>query len=331
VSRKWSPLLSAKVFTKKEEDTKKHLDLLEGHINKGPVYTSIKWDGWRMFEYGGRALCRSMDPPKNLHVQKTLAEMFADIKARTKLTGLDGEAIGGTDPYARNAMQRSTTAFGRINDVSEFQFMAFDSYQYATEPFTDRFKRVQDAVSAVQSSWPFLQLTQHSLIDSMPALMANLDYVEKGLGAEGVMGRDPKGQYKLGRSTMKDGILWALKPYADGECRILSIHEMMENTNPQTLDSRGYSKRSGHKEGMVGKGTFGYAVCEGIDPIWPQTFHIGMGPGLNDELRAYIWAHPEEFVGGVMKYKYQAIGCVERPRQPKWMGMRPKEDLGPTK
>jgi DNA ligase-1 len=321
MTRKFAPLCSAKVFAKDKATTDKHIAML-----KFPALVSIKWDGWRMFEYGGRALCRSMDPPKNLHVQKTLAEMFRDMKERTGLVGLDGEAIGGSDRFARNGMQLSTSAFGSVNKVMDFTFNAFDSSQFADKPFTERLDMVANAVDRMRGDWPFLYFTEHHEAPDLERTMNYLSYVTDELGAEGIMGRRPDGVYKMGRSTMKDGILWALKPYEDGECVIEELHEMMENQNEATINSRGNTQRSGHQANMVPKGTFGRAVCRDTSR-WEKTFNIGMGPGLNDELRKYIWEHKDEFIGATLKYKFQAIGCVDRPRQPKWMGIRPAEDM----
>ena len=325
--RKFQPLLSSKVFVKKHEDTEKNMQALRRRFELGnSALVSVKWDGWRMFEYNGQVLCRSMDPPKNFHVQKVMAEFFRDLKERTGLVGLDGEAIGGTNSFARNAMQASTSAFNTIDSKPEWQYHVFDSYQYPDRAFEIRLEAVRNAVEIMKGDWPWLHYTEHKEFRDLDAIMEHLTEIE-ALGGEGVMGRDPKGRYKLGRSTMKDGILWALKPYADGECIIESVHEMMSNQNEATVDSRGYTKRSGHQENMVPKGTFGYAICRGVDPVWPKTFRIGMGPGLDDKLRAHIWANKEKYVGAPLKYKYQAVGCVERPRQPKWMGIRGKSDM----
>jgi len=321
VITRFKPLLSAKVFSKDKATTEKNFAMV-----RYPALGSVKWDGWRMFEYGGRVLCRSMDPPRNKHTQQVMAEMFRDLRERTRLVGLDGEALGGNDPLARNAMQLSTSAFNTIESKPEFIFKVFDSYQFSEEPFEDRLCRVEDAVSKIQSDWPWVQLTPHWRIENATQALEDLARVELD-GAEGIMGRDPKGRYKMGRSSMKEGILWALKPYADGECRILSVHEQMHNANEATVNSLGHTKRSGHKENLVPKDTFGYAICQGIDPAWEETFRIGMGPGLTDALRKEIWQNPEKYVGGILKYKYQAIGCVSRPRQPKWMGMRAEEDM----
>lgn len=327
MSNRFQPLLSAKVFVKKPEDTKKNVDMLQARITpENPAAVSIKWDGWRMFEYNGELRCRSMDPPRNPFVQKVFAEMFRELKERTGLVGIDGEAIGGKEPMAHNAMQASTSAFNCDYKESEWTFHAFDSYQFADRPFTERLDRVWTAVDLIQNNWPWLRFTEHKLLGSFEEISAWLSELE-ALGAEGVMGRDPKGRYKLGRSTMKDGILWALKPYADGECVIEEVREMMHNANEATLDSRGYMKRLGGKAGLVPKGTMGKVICRGLDPVWPETFSIGMGPGLDDNLRAHIWKYPERYIGQVLKYKYQAVGCVERPRQPKWMGIRGKADM----
>ena len=53
MTHQFKPLLSAKVFVKKPEDTAKNMAILEKHIEASPPEVSIKWDGFRMFEYGG--------------------------------------------------------------------------------------------------------------------------------------------------------------------------------------------------------------------------------------------------------------------------------------
>jgi DNA ligase-1 len=319
MTHQFKPLLSAKIFTKLPEDTAKNMEILRKRLeNGGSALVSIKWDGWRMFEYNGKLMNRSMKPPKNLFAQKTFAEMFRDMRERTGLVGIDGEAIGGTNPMARNAMQNTTSAFGTIDSQPEWTYQVFDSYQFPQKPFLERLYSVQNAVEKLKGDWPWLQFTTHGQFYELDSIMEYLETIEAQDG-EGVMGRDPMGQYKMGRSSMKDGILWALKPYADGDCTILSIHEMMSNQNEATINELGHTARSSHQENMVPKGTFGYAICS--DPEWEKTFRIGMGPGLNDALRLEIWANAEKYVGKKLKYKYQAVGCVDRPRQPKWMGM----------
>ena len=324
---KFQPLLSSKVFVKKKEDTEKNMKILDARITPdNPALISIKWDGWRMFENDGRVLCRSMDPPRNEYVRKIFAEMFRDMKERTGMRCIDGEAIGGSNPMAHNAMQASTSAFNCDYKVTDWTFHVFDTYMDPMMPFEQRLDLVSEAVDKMKGDWPWLFFTEHRYMQNIEEIMQYLNHVES-LGGEGVMGRDPKGIYKLGRSTMRDGILWALKPYADGECVIEEVHEMMSNQNEATTDSRGYMKRSGGKAGMVPKDTMGYVVCRGLDPKWPETFRIGMGPGLDDGLRKHIWLNKEKYIGQTLKYKYQAVGCVERPRQPKWMGLRGKADM----
>jgi DNA ligase-1 len=298
MSKRWEPGLSAKVYVGTKEKTQQNLDLIQF-----PALVSTKWDGWRMFEKDGEATCRSMDPPKNRYVQKRLREFYA-AAAALGIRNLDGEIMVG-DPYSKNVMQATTSGVGSYEGEPDFVYYLFDTYQHPEDIFTDRLSVVRQIVERLEGKFPFIRYTDHVLVHNMEQLMEKLRKVVEA-GGEGVMGRKPDGPYHHGRPSMKSNILWALKPYVD--------------------DDQRYVQASGHKENLVGKGTFGKAICR--SPRFKETFSVGAGVGLTAALRKYIWKHPEEFVGGTLKYKYQEIGVKDRPRQPKWMGMKAKEDMG---
>jgi DNA ligase-1 len=65
-------------------------------------------------------------------------------------------------------------------------------------------------------------------------------------------------------------------------------------------------------------------VCSNQEK-WPgQTFNIGTG--FDDFTRANIWAKRDEFNGRSVKFKFQAIGTVDKPRIPVFLGFRHAED-----
>jgi DNA ligase-1 len=319
MSRRFDAMASAKIFSGRPEDTPKNLALI-----KYPALASIKYDGWRMFEYAGEVKLRSLKPPKNTWTQKVMRELFADA-AKIGVKGLDGEAIPG-DPFDHNAMQACTSAFNCNHREAPFGFYVFDSYQYADKPFSERLKYATDAVWKLRGmGWTKLegapvdiQPVEHVLVRNQEELFTYYDgIIARGL--EGVMGRHPDAPYKYGRSTLRESWLWALKPYMDAWGVIVGYEEMLENQNELTTNERGYASRAGLKENMVPKGTLGKFITR--SPGFTETFGVGMGVGLTFDLRDEVWANRPKFLGGFLKYEYQEVGGKIRPRQPKYMGL----------
>jgi DNA ligase-1 len=305
-------MASAKIFSGRPEEVPKNLALI-----KYPALVSLKYDGWRMFEYDGEVRLRSLKPPKNLNTQKVMRELFK-ASASLGVKGLDGEALPG-DPYHPNAMQACTSAFNAHHTVTSFGFYVFDCYQYGDKPFQERLKYAHDAVERLQDmGFDWIHPVEHHLVLDQEELFIYYDDII-AKGGEGVMGRHPLSPYKYGRSTMKESWLWALKPYMDDYAVIVGFVEMLENQNELTVNERGYAARAGFKENMVPKGTLGKFIC--WSPRFKESFGVGMGVGLTFDLRDTVWANREKYLGRFIKYKYQEIGVKERPRQPKFMGL----------
>lgn len=322
---RFDAMASAKIFSGKPEDTPKNLALI-----KYPSLCSIKFDGWRMFEYAGEVRLRSLKPPKNTYTKNVMRELFAEA-AGLGIKGLDGEAIPG-DPFDHNAMQACTSAFNCNYREIPFGFYVFDSYQFPEKPFVDRLAYATEACFKLRDKgWHeeagapvHVEPVEHHRIHNEAELFEYYDSII-GLGLEGVMGRLPSAPYKYGRSTMREAWLWALKPYMDDWAVIVGFEEMLENQNELTVNERGYASRQGLKENLVPKGTLGKFVCRSLK--FDQTFGVGMGVGLTFELRDKIWANREAYLGAFLKYKYQEVGGKERPRQPKFMALPSDNEL----
>jgi DNA ligase-1 len=137
-------------------------------------------------------------------------------------------------------------------------------------------------------------------------------------GYEGVMGRSLHGTYKQGRSTLREGFLWKLKRFTDGEAKIVGFDEQLHNANEATKDELGRTKRSSHKANKIGKDTLG--ALKVVDCATGIDFDIGTG--FDDNERAAIWADRAGWLGKTVKYKSLAIGVKERPRHPVYLGLR---------
>jgi DNA ligase 1 len=130
-------------------------------------------------------------------------------------------------------------------------------------------------------------------------------------GYEGVMIRGIHGQYKFGRATHNDQILWKFKRFSDGEAVVTGLEEGVHNHNPQTVDALGRSKRSNHQDGMVGAGRVGTILATNVST--GQQLRVSPGE-MTMEDRAYYWQRPHELVGKVITIKWFDYGILEQPR-----------------
>lgn len=284
-----------------------------------PVLATPKLDGIRCLLVDGVPLSRTFKPIPNKYITKILAGLTGVHDA------FDGELML-KDPDA--TFQQVTSAVMSQEGAPAFVYCVFD---YIGGVHGDRFnhnhpyeERVQEMIDA----WKTLG-KPHYLRPVIPSKIEDpqhLNAYERGClksGYEGIMIRDPKGIYKFGRSTTKEGILLKLKRFEDGEARIIGFEEKQVNQNEQTRNELGYAKRSTRKEGMVLDGTLGNFVVMDVN----SNVEFRLGSGLNDSLRAQVWANKFNYLDKIIKYKFQAIGVKDAPRTPIFLGFRDPIDL----
>ena len=276
-----------------------------------PVVCSPKIDGIRCVKVGGKALSRSFKPIPNRFVREWVEANLPD--------GIDGELMIREATF--NEVQ---SGIMRHEGEPDFYFAAFDFVAGdLNKPFVERLADLEDATFSPEDN-PRLELIPQVVIRTPEEL---LDFEAKCLaaGEEGVMLRDPQGGYKCGRSTLKQGWLLKLKCFVDSEAEILGFEELQTNTNEKETNELGLSKRSSKKEGKVGADTLGLFKVR--DVVSGVEFEIGTGLGLTQELRKEIWDNRDDYLGKLVKYKYQPHGVKDKPRAPVWLGFRSEEDM----
>lgn len=281
-----------------------------------PVLVSPKLDGIRCIMIGQQALTRSFKPIPNNYIRTYLEDMLSD--------GLDGEIV--TYSPITGEMNDFNTIQGdvmRADGEPKFKFMAFDYVKdELSKPFKDRLKDL----------WNYPDRNYLEVVENHCCLNAGellgLEELYLRQGYEGAMTRDPEGEYKCGRSSLKQAWLLKLKRFVDSEAEVLEIFEQLTNTNEKTKSELGLSKRSTKKEGMVPAGIMGEFMVEDIKS--GAIFKIGTGQGLTQELRKEIWENKEKYIGKLVKYKSQPSGAKSggKPRFPVWLAFRDERDMG---
>lgn len=326
--RLWKPQLAAK--PEPEE-----LDAVLAGL-KYPLLGSVKFDGVRAEVQNGVLLSRNLTPIINLEMQQ--------LWGHKQFNGLDGEIIVG-DPTAEDCFNISSgIARSRNKSAKGALFHIFDSY-CGVEPYEIRLsnasltcdqKGYTNLQGLVSDTERFLRPIKSELLKNLKQLLA---YEARALkaGHEGIMLRDPNGGYKQGRSTLREGGLIAVKRFVDAEAVVLDTYEQEENTNAQVENALGKMKRSTHQAGKVGKGTLGgFTVCMlvkarasfNLSTVSKESqFNIGTGVGLTDAVRKELWLRRKSLVGRLIKFRYQKVGTMTRPRQPIFLGFRDKGDM----
>lgn len=277
-----------------------------------PKLASPKMDGIRAFVENRVVLSRSRHEIPNKHVQK--------LFGRTEYEGHDGELIVG-NPWDYNVMQQTSSGVRSAKGEPDVKLFTFDNRVY-TGGFEERLEAVRRALGAAP---PALRFVVHHLVQNEAELVA---YEEKCIerGYEGVMLRDPLGPYKMGRSTMDEGYLIALKRFEDSEAIILSANEGNTNTNEKSLNPLGYTQRLGGGKNKIGRDTLGGFTC-----MWPDTgaeFNVGNGKGLDDKERARLWAVRATLPGRKLKFQFLRVGMKNGvPRLPAYLGLRDEFDV----
>lgn len=270
-----------------------------------PVYASVKIDGIRACMLNSRLVSRRLKPIPNNHIRRSL-------EAQASLLHCDGELITFTD----GKMDDFNTVQSKVMSeagVPDFAWWMFDHFQTPNASFEHRIK-------AIPKDIPHTKVVVQHLVKTQ----AELDQLELhaiAYGWEGIMIRSPQGIYKYGRSTAKQGILLKVVRKQRAEGIVRGFKERMHNANEATIDERGYTERSSHKENKIGRDDLGSLELEwnGID--------VSVGTGFDDALRNVLWQRRNELIGEYVTFEYRGIGSNGRPRFPAFIGFRDPLDM----
>ena len=282
---------------------------------KFPLVASAKLDGIRCLKINGKAVSRKFKPIPNHFVRNWIETHLPD--------GIDGELM-----LIGKSFNNIQSEIMSEDGEPDFEFYAFDYVKDGLDkPFSQRY---EDLIDWANSHPPETVVHDRLSIVSQRECYTTkdlLNYEEHclNLGYEGVMTRDPEGGYKCGRSTLKQAWLLKLKRFKDSEAEVLGFEELQTNTNEKEVNELGLSKRSTKKAGKVGAGILGKFHVRDIHT--GLEFDLGAGEGLTKDLRKQIWDIRDQYLGKLVKYKYQAAGQKDLPRFPVWLGFRDERDL----
>lgn len=276
-----------------------------------PLLGSPKLDGIRCIIHPTRGpVTRSFKVVPNLHIQKLLGH--------EDLIGLDGEImlIGRTNAQDFNSIQSAVMSRSGEPDITFLTFDYVPMHSIAGLPYHTRLDLMRQTLKDVDL--PYVrQVVQNELSDHEEVMR----YAHKmiSIGYEGIVLRHMYGEYKFGRSTLKQQGMVKYKEFSDAEGRIIGFEELMHNENILEEDEFGLAKRSSQKDGMIAGGTLGALI---ISTEWGE---LRLGSGFDMDLRDKIWNNRSYFLGKEVTFKYQTFGMQNLPRFPIFLRFRGNE------
>lgn len=279
---------------------------------KFPIYISTKFDGIRALVIDSVVYSRSLKPIRNKHVQK--------LFGKPEYNGFDGELIVG-DVYAKDVFQKTTSGVMSEDGTPDVTFHVFDLWSMSTFDYEYRQRELQDILlnSEEYEGVVYTMIHKCQTVEDLEFFLNH----EKNVGGEGLIGRKPDGVYKYGRSTPKEQLSIKFKFFEQEEFEVVGFTERMHNTNEQKRDELGYAERSSAKDGLVPTNTLGSLVLKYGD----DTFNCGVGVGLTEELRKFIWENKEKYLGSLASIRFMSVGMDKLPRIPTLLGFRDLEDI----
>lgn len=277
---------------------------------KYPVLVSPKLDGIRATVQGGVLLSRTLKPIPNEYTQ----ELFS----RSEFEFFDGELIVGK-ANASDVWNRSSSGIMTRDGKPDVYYYVFD--EISGGAFHRRNERMTRRLLAVPTVYRkrVRRLPQIEVTTPKRLLQVNEVFVKRGF--EGLIIRDVNGEYKHGRSTVREGGMLKLKAYEDAEAVVVGSVALMRNDNRKVKNALGLTERSSHKAGKTQMDKLGAFVVQ------DSKGQFQVGSGFTEAQRVEFWRDREQYVGKHLKYKYFAVGVLNAPRHPVFLGFRSEEDM----
>ena len=283
---------------------------------KYPLLASYKLDGIRGIFREETLVSRSLKPIPSRQIQERFNEVAYYSAVKDMI--LDGEF------YSPRLTFQEITSFVMTEDLTSsktvkknggavelpehLKFYVFDCLSDPDESFQ---YRIQEAKRVCGEFPDILEFVEQFVCN-------NAQEVEKlfekalAFGVEGLILRDPNGRYKYGRGTVKEGIIYKVKPFETFDANILGVVQSTEvdASAEKTITELGYSKTSQKKGDRV---LIEKAAAFSVDY---QGKILKVSLAMTDEEKVEVWKKRDSFLGTWIEFKAMKVGMKDLPRHP---------------
>lgn len=281
---------------------------------KYPLLASFKLDGIRCIFIDGKMLSRSLKPIPNIQLQ----ERFKHLKELSLQKGiiLDGELYSHGYTFQVN----TSIVMSKDKHPGLMAFHAFDLlYQDDANsiiPYTP-FKIRSIELRALLYDIPYAIVCEQIQVESSEEVK---EWLAEALllGYEGLILKNPNGYYKFGRGTVKEGLIYKLKPYRTFDAKIIGVEQATAvnedvATTTNELGRSVTSKKKGDRH-LVNMAANFTVLYEGKE--------LSVVIAQSNAQKTAIWEHKSEYFGLYIEYKAMLVGAKDLPRHPVFLRFR---------
>ena len=278
-----------------------------------PMYASKKLDGIRCLIWGGRLLTRSLKPQPNQNLKEHLRPLI-DTCLRQGIV-LEGELYSHSHTFAEHSsiLRSKDKPVPKGMQFMIFDGMPFEQWNSCPLEFFERMDVVQSKI--LYSEW-WDHVEQFQVFDAEDA-QNHLDFWLSE-GYEGLMLRSPRGLYKHGRTTAREGTFFKFKQWTQSQATIIgftSRREMVEGASgSRGLTPTGKLERIHQKHLFQPTDAIGAVVLSSTNETENIQFKATFARGHKPETFGLTWENHQDFIGLKAKFRYQPQGTKNLPR-----------------
>lgn len=303
-----------------------------------PILASEKLDGIRCIFKKGQMLTCSLKTIQS----NAIREKFEQIRKYSEERGIviDGEiycpeitfkqitSMVMTQDYTtktsierwEKVCKKSDNYLTREEALDKLRFYCFDCIvdDNVSEQFIDRAK--ETAVIQMDNQFLIERVLNIPCKNKEEVHGLFMEYVNKG--GEGLILRSSEGRYKFGRGTLKEGLIYKVKPYETFDAKIIEVIQATE-VDPKAekkINELGRSVTSKKKEDRI-------PIEKAAAFLVKYNGHFVKAVlAMNDEEKVEVWANREQYIGKYIEYKGLLVGSDEVPRHPNFVRFREDKD-----
>ena len=290
---------------------------------KYSVLSSYKLDGIRCIFYKGEMLSRSLKPIVNKQLRAKMKPL-ADYSREHGLI-LDGEIYSHELTFqliTRFVMtkdfedKKSIKKHGKILEIPEsLKFYMFDCV--ANDDFEIPFFARAETSIGLEKTFPNLIFSVNQITINSESEVESMFKQALEEGYEGLILKDPNGRYKCGRGTVKEALIYKVKPYRtfDGVIKEVVQATKVDPNAEKKTNELGRSVTSKKKEDRI---LIEKASAFLVDYVVDGVIMGEVKPviAMTDVEKEAVWANKAQYIGKMIEYKGMLIGSKDVPRHP---------------
>jgi DNA ligase-1 len=280
-----------------------------------PLLVSYKLDGIRCIFKDGQMFSRALKQFPNIQLRKRFEHLTALSKDKNII--LDGELLAKSITFNELSGLTRQLDHELPEDLYFYCFDYIEGNNFYTE-FKDRIINIYKVEK--EQKLKFLpQYLMRDYTDIEQLFKEALDY-----GCDGLILRNPEGRYKFGRATVKENLIYKLKPFQTFDAKIIDIiqgTEVRAGAEKKT-NELGNSVTSKKKADRV----LVNRACDFV--VMYEGKQLRVSIAMTNEEKEEVWCNREKYIGKWIEYKAMIVGMKKDglPRHPTTLRFREDKD-----